>query len=141
MVERFNRTLEAQLSNFIDEHQRDWDKHVPLLLMAYRTAVHDTTGETPAMIMLGRNLRLPIDLFIGHPKKEAPMHKSGYVEYLHSQMETVHNFGQEHLKQRSDKMKEYFYSEATECELERGDPVWLYNIQNSVDHGKDHNMW
>ena len=47
MVERFNRTLEAQLSKFVDECQRDWNKYVPLLLMAYRTAVHDTTGETP----------------------------------------------------------------------------------------------
>ena len=40
MVERFNRTLEAQLSEFASDHQRDWDEHVPLLMMAYRTAVH-----------------------------------------------------------------------------------------------------
>ena len=44
MVERFNRTLEAQLAKFVSEHQRDWDHHLQLLMMAYRTSVHDTTG-------------------------------------------------------------------------------------------------
>lgn len=44
MVERFNCTIESQMSKFVDANQRDWDVHVPLLLMAYRLSVHDTTG-------------------------------------------------------------------------------------------------
>ena len=62
MVERLNRTIEAQLAIFVSENQRDWDIYVPLLLMAYRSAVHKTTKCTPAELMFGRNLRLPIDL-------------------------------------------------------------------------------
>ena len=95
MVERFNinRTLEAQLSKFVDQHQRDWDEHVPLLLMAYRTAAHDTTGVTPAkMMMMGRDLRLPINLFIGLPSEEVPLQKSEYAQQLQSRMERMHNF-------------------------------------------------
>ena len=56
MVERFNCTIEDQLSKFMDVDLKDWDTHVPLLLMAYRTAVHDTTGCTPAQLMMGRDL-------------------------------------------------------------------------------------
>lgn len=48
MVERYNRTLKTQLSLFVAEHQKDWDKYVPLLLMAYRTATHASTHFTPA---------------------------------------------------------------------------------------------
>ena len=55
MVERFNRILKAQLAKFVSKNQRDWDHHLQLLMMAYRTSVHDTTGETPAMMMIGRN--------------------------------------------------------------------------------------
>jgi transposase InsO family protein len=62
MVERLNRTIEAQLAIFVSENQRDWDIYVPLLLMAYRSAVQKTTKCTPAELMFGRNLRLPIDL-------------------------------------------------------------------------------
>ena len=53
MVEQFNRTLEAQLSKFVEDRQQDWDAHLPLLLMAYRTAVHEATSCTPASLMLG----------------------------------------------------------------------------------------
>ena len=44
MVERFNRTIESQMSKFVEANHRDWDLHVPLLLMAYRSATHETTG-------------------------------------------------------------------------------------------------
>ena len=60
MVERYNRTLATQLALFVDSHQKDWDQHVPLLLMAYRSAVHETTKCTPAKLMLGRDLRLQL---------------------------------------------------------------------------------
>ena len=65
MVERFNRTLETQLSKFADENQEDWDLHIPFLLMAYRSANHETTGYSPTMMMLGREPKPPIDLMFG----------------------------------------------------------------------------
>ena len=34
MVERFNRTIEEMLSKFVTENQRDWDSHLPILMMA-----------------------------------------------------------------------------------------------------------
>ena len=97
MVERFNRTLEAQLAKFVSENQRDWDHHLQLLMMAYRTSVHDTTGETPAMMMMGRNLRLPIDLFFGRPCDEQPVHKSDYARTLLDRLEKVYNYARQHL--------------------------------------------
>ena len=76
MVKRFNITLKAELSEFVDLNQRDWYEHVPLLMMAYQTVVHNTTGEPPAMTMMGRSLRLPISQFIGLPMEKGPLHKS-----------------------------------------------------------------
>ena len=59
-------------------HQKDWDQHVPLLLMAYRSAVHETTKCTPAKLMLGRDLRLPVGLMYGCPEEK----QHTYVETL-----------------------------------------------------------
>ena len=53
MMERFNRTLEAGLTMFVNDNHSDWDKQIPLFLMAYRTAVHETTKVTPSQMMLG----------------------------------------------------------------------------------------
>ena len=64
MVERFNRTLENQLAVFVEKHQQDWDDHVPLILLAYRSAVHESTGQTPSCLMFGRDVNLPVDLLM-----------------------------------------------------------------------------
>ena len=42
MVERFNRALEAMFSAYVSDHQRDWDSHLPYVMMAYRSAKHET---------------------------------------------------------------------------------------------------
>ena len=63
MVERFNRTLENGLSMFVNQNHTDWDKHVPFLLMAYRSLTHETTKVTPGQMMFGRELKLPVDLW------------------------------------------------------------------------------
>ena len=62
MVERYYRTLQTQLSLFVAEHKKEWDKFVPPLLMAYRTGTHASTHFTPARLMMGREIRTPIDL-------------------------------------------------------------------------------
>uniref|UniRef100_A0A1B0GEE5 Integrase catalytic domain-containing protein n=1 Tax=Glossina morsitans morsitans TaxID=37546 RepID=A0A1B0GEE5_GLOMM len=67
MVERFNRTLEEHLRKVIDDDQQDWDEHIPIFLMAYRSAVNNTTALPPAKILFGSNLRLPADMKFGTP--------------------------------------------------------------------------
>ena len=101
MVERFNRSLEAQLSKFASEHQRGWDHHLQLLMMAYRISVHDTTGETPAMIMMGWNLRLPVDLFIGRPDDGHPVLKSDCAQALFNRLGKVYDYARQQLKMKS----------------------------------------
>ncbi|GBM18137.1 Retrovirus-related Pol polyprotein from transposon 297 [Araneus ventricosus] len=61
MVERFNRTILNHLSLFVSKNQTDWDTHLPLFLLAYRSADHEVTGFTPADMLFGRTLRLPCD--------------------------------------------------------------------------------
>ena len=126
IVECFNRTIEDQLSRFVDSNQRDWDTHIPLLLMAYRTDVHETTGCTPAQLMMGRDLRLPIDLLIGRPEEEVSHVHSTYAEDLLARLERVHSFARTHMQLRSDSMKERYDSTSDWDRLEEGDPVWLH---------------
>jgi hypothetical protein len=45
MVERYIKTIEEHLRKVVAPHQRDWDGRLPLFLLAYRAASHDTTGR------------------------------------------------------------------------------------------------
>jgi len=127
MVERFNRTLEAQLSKFADHNQKDWDLHIPFLLMAYRSAIHGTTSCSPVKLMMGRELTLPIDLIFGRPEEEPPQTVTDYANMLHERLERVRHFAHDHLQLMSNKMKQR-YDPLLECQpLQARDAVWLHN--------------
>jgi transposase InsO family protein len=66
-VERFNRTLLAMLSTVVNENMDDWDDHLPYVMSAYRSSVHDSTGCTPNKLMLGRESTTPVDLLYPLP--------------------------------------------------------------------------
>ena len=44
-----------------------------MLIMAYRSAVQETTGFSPCELMLGRSINLLIDLLLGTP--DPPEHQ------------------------------------------------------------------
>ena len=123
MVERMNCTIEAQLAMFIEQNQKDWDQYVPLLMMAYRSAVHDTTKCTPAELMMGRNIRLPIDLLLGCPEEEKKESVVDYVAQLQTHLDTVHCYARENIKIASERMKGYYdiKAGASQPKTQKGD--------------------
>ena len=98
--------------------------------MSYRSAVHETTKFTPAMLMFGRELRVPLDLLIGRPQKEPE--DRGYPEYverLRESLETVHNFSRVHQQEGSLRMKKRYDMRIAASAFGSGDLVWLHNPQ------------
>ena len=68
-VERFNRILTAMLSMYCKKNQHSWDEYLQQVLMAYRSSVNASTGFTPNMMTLGREITLPMKAVIGIPTK------------------------------------------------------------------------
>ena len=67
LLERFNQTLAKQLAIVTSRRQREWDRHLPVVLWAYRSAVQESTGCTPATPMFGRELETPVVRAFGVP--------------------------------------------------------------------------
>ena len=129
MVERFNRILEDQLARFVDYHQRDWDEHIPYLMLAYRSAIHESTGCTPANVIFGRDLRLPVDLLLSRPEEEVLSSAVDYTGDLCEKLKRVHHYARNHLKLASDRMKQRYDLFQSGSSLPAGDPVWFHNPQ------------
>ena len=133
MTERYIRTLINMLASFVSSHQRDWDKVVPLILMAYRSSVHETTGFTPCQMMFGHEINLSIDLVLGRPTNddEPPSHSS-YVEELTSALAKVHSFARANLKLSHDTMKKVYDHKIKQNQFQVGDFVWYYQYIRKV---------
>ncbi|CAH0555118.1 unnamed protein product, partial [Brassicogethes aeneus] len=103
MVERMNRTINRYLSKVVSDHQRDWDRFLHLFLLAYRSSIHDTTGQTPASIVMGRELRLPCDLRFGCLPGE-DIAGEDYASNLRRKMSDIHNRVRLNIQSASDRM-------------------------------------
>jgi hypothetical protein len=93
-------------------------------LLAYRASIHDSMGLTPANLVFGRELHLPCDLLFGAPcDKERPAidHKADLVDWLHH----VHNYGRQHLKPASDRIKTRYNRLASCAGYHERYNVWL----------------
>lgn len=47
---------------YLSDHQTHWDRHIPLNLLAYRSSIHETTGQISTSIVFRKYLRLPADV-------------------------------------------------------------------------------
>ncbi|GFW03768.1 retrovirus-related Pol polyprotein from transposon 412 [Trichonephila clavipes] len=67
MIDRFNRTILNSLSILVSSNLQYWDKKLPIFMLAYSSAVHETTGYPPSQMLFGRDLLLPADLLFSWP--------------------------------------------------------------------------
>ncbi|XP_047488455.1 uncharacterized protein LOC125038875 [Penaeus chinensis] len=108
LVERFNWTFLDELAKFT-EMQDEWDQHLSTLLMAYRSVEHKATGYTPARMMFGKEIRLPMDVATRRPlKEELPTISTEYAVALQWRMEALHQYAQDPLKLAGESMRRHY---------------------------------
>ncbi|BHF75659.1 hypothetical protein SprV_0501875500 [Sparganum proliferum] len=107
-VERTNRTLINLLKAFAEHHRPfNWDTRLPYALMAYRAAVHSSTGCSPFFMVTGRTFRLPIDSHLPNVELE-PFTTGSYVLELQELLRITNNLAREHLGSAYQRQKENF---------------------------------
>nr|VZI47949.1 unnamed protein product [Spirometra erinaceieuropaei] len=144
-VERTNRTLTQLLKAFAEENRpHDWDKQLPCVMMAYRTAEHTSTGYSPFFMLTGRHFRLPIDSRV---PEAAPneCNPDDYMWQLQELLRTTHNLARDHLGAAAERQKNYFDRRIHGTPYQLGDLVWRFRPvpplalqQSSSILGKDH---
>ena len=138
MTERVNRTLKPMIAIFAQDHPNSWDKEIQKIAFAIRTSVNETTGETPAFMMFGRDPKTPLDLLLGEPSEGPPQTTieetqiNEYKKKLIHNLQCTFNLVREHseVEKISQKMK---YDKHTSLrEFKVGDLVWISIINPQI---------
>lgn len=61
-VERIHRVVKTMLTSYVGENHKSWDKYLPKIGWAIRSAKHEVTGMTPNFINFGREISISGDL-------------------------------------------------------------------------------
>ncbi|KAJ8935232.1 hypothetical protein NQ318_017869, partial [Aromia moschata] len=95
---------------------------------SYRSSIHETTGQTPASIIMDRELRLPCDLKFGCTPGD-DVAGEDCVSTLRQRMDDIHERVRSSIQGASDHMKETYDINANDERYQPGNQVWLYNPQ------------
>ena len=112
-------------------NQRDWDTHLPKVLLAYRTAIHESTQFTPYHLTFGRSPMLPVDIMLR--RQPSKLVKEGevvklpqFVEETHQYFNDAHDTVRSNLNQAHQRQKLAFDKKEHGETFQVGDRVWLY---------------
>lgn len=64
VVERVNGVITRCLASYVNDRHDDWDRFLPLALLAIRSYPHTTTGISPFFAVYGREPKLPEDFLL-----------------------------------------------------------------------------
>ena len=136
MIERFNRTVKSLLTVLVNDAQNDWDDHLPFIMMAYRASQHESTKCTPNLLMLNKEVNLPVDLMLGSPP-ESPRCPVEYVEWVRQATQNAFRMAESNLKASAHRQKRLYDKNSGAPRLEVGDSVWrLYPPTAKQKFGK-----
>ena len=103
-VERYNRTLLQLIRCFLKSNHKSWDEHLQQLAVAIRSTINRHTGFTPNMMILGREVMLPVDLMFGSISQEETT-SAEYVTKLQQILCQVHTLARESLQSSQERQK------------------------------------
>ena len=107
--------------------QREWDRQLGCLAAAYRATVNESTGLTPNLVMLGREVRLPAEMMFGMTNSGAVDTYTSYGDYvwtLRERMQAAHAVTRHHLQVSATRQKEYYDLRSVLHAYKPGDLVW-----------------
>lgn len=128
LVERFNKTVMSIVAKLLHETdgQKNWDEHLAFATSAYRATPQESTGESPNMMMLGRETRMPIDLTTASLDDEDHA-VDDYVKQLRSKIRDAHERAEKCLGKSAVRQKIAYDRKSRDHQLQVGDFVWLHN--------------
>ena len=114
----------------LEEYQKsDWKAHVPTLVHAYSTTIHDSTGYSPYFLMFGRHPRLAIDAFLGlSPDTLSAKHQTEYAKKLREHLQFAYRTAQKSAQKSAAKQKATYDLKVRHCTLHEGDRVLVKNV-------------
>ena len=127
-AERFHKSLNSIISKSVAENQRNWDTVLPMALAAYRASVHSSTSFSPNRLILGREVRAPLDVVLGLPLSERQI-PSDYVAFVadrEEDMRYAYGLVRKQLRKCSQRRKSYYDARLKHTEFSLGDWVYYY---------------
>ena len=141
-IERLNQTLNNMLNCVIQDNPFSWDILVKMCVLAYNSSAQESVGESPAMLMFGRELRLPIDVIspaVGDTGKYR--NSSDYAQQLKVRLEQVFESARHCMKKATLKQQRCYNNRLKQNVFVPGSLVYLFNVVKGKSPKENYLKW
>ena len=113
------------LKTTADDNPATWPQRLPTVMAAYRMTVHKTTGMTPNMAMLGREVMMPAAL-IARPPEEPHRTTVPFVRDLRDALRDAHQRVRDATRSSARTQKLYYDERSKQTVFTEGQLVWMF---------------
>jgi hypothetical protein len=113
------------MGRIIDDDHSRWTDHLPYIMAAYRSAVHNATGYSPNFLMFGRELYTPLDVIIKTPL-DTQTPSDEYVDRQQNLLRNAYWMVRDHLNAAMLTNKRYYDESVHKHVYSVGEWVWYY---------------
>ena len=140
LAERSNQSIESILKCTILENRDTWDDVLPYACMAYRATPHSSIGCSPNLMVMGKEINLPVDIMYRPPIIPVPWETGTYncscvyIEWLRTTMTGAFTKAQELLKVAANRNSRNFDGDVETRKFNPGDWVlyWSKRLANQT---------
>jgi hypothetical protein len=119
------------LSAFVAENQQDWDLKIPYVMMAYRSAVQESTQVTPYAMMFGDEIPVPLDWVFRKPKNTQE-DRVLYVRDLRTMINASYEFARKSMLSAVRRQKRTYDKDVRNVVFEVGQFVMCHDKTKKV---------
>lgn len=129
-TERVNKVVGTAIASYVEDNHKEWDKYIPHIGHAIRTAIHEVTGKTPSYLFFGRETS--VHAKINYHTKNEPLvfDRTDYDRNLKIREEIYKDVTDRLRKSYETNSKEYNRRRRI-CNFETGDVVWKKSKKQS----------
>ena len=138
--ERFNRTLHNLLRTLPVSRKRDWASCLPHVVFCYNTTPHQTTGESPHLLMFGQEPQLPVDFLLGRIREPVGGRVCDWVQEHQARLQAAFNGARERMAAAAAYRKDRHDQRVRDPPLKVGQLVYVRDLGVRGRH-KIHDLW
>lgn len=123
MCEIFNRTLLGMLGTLEANEKKDWKSHVAPLVHSYNCTRHDSTRQSPFVLMFGREPRLHLDIAFGMEQDKVHSSISSYMQSMKERLKQSYKYATEAAESARERQNAFHDTKLRRATIQIGDRV------------------
>ena len=134
MVERFNLTLISMIRAFLNDEEENWDLNLDCLAAAYRATPSESTSLSPNLLMLGREVRSPVEIMysVVEPELNTCVAVGEHVMRIRDTIQRAHVIARKYMQHKADYHKNKYDCKSSLYNYQPGDLVLYLHEQRKV---------